>query len=355
VPFDTSEGGPASLTGNVHNPDGRAGAPASEVSGILAGSVIDAWGRRYPKARIEGRLATEGGDVAPWVMESDGQGYFLVPGLKLGRTYVLRATVEDNGRRLSGEVQAAPPMTRLVIHVTTDVRPAAASAPAGTPPPAGKPLSPSADPGFVAPAGPPASASSIADTGVAPPRPGVPTTVPNPYTPPAGSPMSSAPTVRPRLATEAVPVSLVSGARVQEIILPDLDGGSWSFSRDRKGQLVLLDFWGTWCGPCLRAVPKMNELHRAYSAHGLEVVGVACERDQPRRSQLVGEMKRKLDIQYRVLLGGEPGGDPVQRDLRVQMYPCLVLLDTDGNVVWRGLPDDIVGLQRVLRSRLNLR
>src|SRR5207249_4884756 len=56
--------------------------------------------------------------------------------------------------------------------------------------------------------------------------------------------------------------------------LKSLDGAKASLT-DYKGKVVLVDFWGTWCGPCVKTVPELQKLHAKYSIKGFTVLGAA--------------------------------------------------------------------------------
>jgi thiol-disulfide isomerase/thioredoxin len=187
--------------------------------------------------------------------------------------------------------------------------------------------------------------------GAAPPRVSIPTPAPPPGLP------SLAPVQPQSYQAPAPPAAhatcLVNNGRVLTLSLPDPDGQVWDFSQ-HHGRLVLLDFWGTWCGPCLRAIPELTRLQSTYRDRGLEVVGIACERgaaaDNARR---VRDIRHRItSINYRLLLADEPTRDPVQTQFRITQYPTLVLLDADGSILWRGGPDQIRELESMLRRRL---
>ena len=67
---------------------------------------------------------------------------------------------------------------------------------------------------------------------------------------------------------------------------------------DYKGKVVLLNFWGTWCGPCRREIPDFNKLHDKYQKDGLEIIGITITSGSPER---IYNFMKEWDIEYTVL------------------------------------------------------
>lgn len=142
-----------------------------------------------------------------------------------------------------------------------------------------------------------------------------------------------------------VPSCVRVGNRVENFALHDVRGAAFELTRDRKGKLVLLDFWFTDCGPCRRAIPKLNALQTKYGRHGLEVIGVTYEQGSlPEKQQALQQAMQRYGLQtrYRLLFGGGGKGNcPVAEQLEVFRYPTLVLIDEQGRILMRaqGLDD----------------
>ncbi len=123
--------------------------------------------------------------------------------------------------------------------------------------------------------------------------------------------------------------------QVVDFTLPDLQGRPVRL-RDLDADLILLDFWGTWCGPCVQSVPHLIGLQEKMGARTLRVVGIAYERSGTAAEQAaaVKAAGEKLGITYPLLLGNADSC-PLQAALHVGVYPTMVLLDRQGNILWR--------------------
>ncbi|HVK12442.1 MAG TPA: TlpA disulfide reductase family protein, partial [Gemmataceae bacterium] len=149
-----------------------------------------------------------------------------------------------------------------------------------------------------------------------------------------------------------------AGGRVPNFVVADLTGGEWEF-RYAAGRLILMDFWGTTCGPCLRAMPGIKKLQADYGSSGLEIVAVACEAPAPfaARARDVEEVARKKELNYRVYLEREGKVGEIMRLFQVQWVPTLVLLDRQGTILWRGgaTDADLTRLEGVVKETLTKR
>jgi len=105
------------------------------------------------------------------------------------------------------------------------------------------------------------------------------------------------------------------------IKLQDLDGKAVA-AEQFKGNVVVYDFWATWCVPCIAEIPTLNRIQEKYAAKGLKVVGVAlASGDAGEVKPFVGRNKMK----YTVLMGD----DDQAYDLNVVAFPTTYLVTRD--------------------------
>jgi thiol-disulfide isomerase/thioredoxin len=143
---------------------------------------------------------------------------------------------------------------------------------------------------------------------------------------------------------------------LKDFQLPDTQGKMVAF-HDLDADLVLIDFWGTWCAPCRKSIPHLNEIQQTLGGKKIQVIGIACERTPAKdRAAKVALSVKELKIQYPVLVTGMDGHCPVQEAFQIQFYPTMVLLDRQGRIVWREQGATDVTLARMDRFILkNLR
>ena len=130
--------------------------------------------------------------------------------------------------------------------------------------------------------------------------------------------------------------------------LPDLNGGRVSLD-SLKGKVVVVDFWATWCGPCIREIPEYAEFWRKNQVRGIEVVGVVVDSGDPQEIQ---DFIREYRIPYRQILGD----DKIQSEYGVnQGYPTTFVIDREGLIRWKGLgspPSKFKKLQETVDAAL---
>lgn len=112
-----------------------------------------------------------------------------------------------------------------------------------------------------------------------------------------------------------------------ELVGTTVDGDPIDLA-DYKGKVVLLDFWATWCPPCMEELPNMIATYEKYHDKGFEIIGVSADRN---RSALTGVLEEK-SIAWPNLYNREQDASLVEA-FNIQAFPTLLLLDREGVVV----------------------
>ena len=150
--------------------------------------------------------------------------------------------------------------------------------------------------------------------------------------------------------------SVASGEDAPSINGTLLNGEQFDL-KDLRGQYVLVDFWGSWCGPCLKEIPGLKKLHAKYQnanfeeAKGLTIVSIAIERDERRWASAVQRtgMNWKhhlvdLTTSFKFL------NSPLAQEFGVKQVPSKFLLNKEGTII--GVNQRIEELDAFLEKRL---
>ena len=138
-------------------------------------------------------------------------------------------------------------------------------------------------------------------------------------------------------ATAAVvqePQEAVASNQYTDIELPGIQGQTVKVSDYvGKNKLVLIDFWASWCGPCIRELPHVVKAYDLYHAKGLEIVGVSLDKDKASWLAAIEQTGQKWP-QMSDLKGWDCEGALFYG---IQSIPANVLIDEHGKIIARDL------------------
>ena len=124
--------------------------------------------------------------------------------------------------------------------------------------------------------------------------------------------------------------------RARENFAPDFSftssEGEHITLEDLRGKVVLLDFWGTWCPPCVESVPELRNLHKRYSKDGspFVLIGISSDGDEAEWKEFTAKNKM-IWPQYR------DHDRRIQRAFGVRAFPTYVVIDHEGIVRYQGV------------------
>lgn len=118
-----------------------------------------------------------------------------------------------------------------------------------------------------------------------------------------------------------------AGSAAPDFSLPARDGSTVKLS-DLKGQVVMVNFWATWCGPCRAEIPGYIKLQEKYGKDGLVIIGVSCDQGGD-ATQTVKKFAAKNGMNYTVVMADDAVtsafGD-------IEAIPTTFLIDRDGKI-----------------------
>ena len=122
-----------------------------------------------------------------------------------------------------------------------------------------------------------------------------------------------------------------------EFSVRDLDGAEVPSTKLGDGAL-LIDFWATWCPPCIKDLPRLTDLHQRYAEAGFAVVSISIDEGEDAAAKVARAMKKRK-ARHPVYL--DSVDSPAWGAFRVRVVPTQFLVDSEGNIVaqWSGKID----------------
>jgi thiol-disulfide isomerase/thioredoxin len=132
-----------------------------------------------------------------------------------------------------------------------------------------------------------------------------------------------------------IQAALVVGATFPDFDEKDLAGQPLSLA-SRKGKVVLVDFWATWCGPCRMELPNVLEVYGKYHAAGFEIIGISLDDDRARLESFIKDKNMTWPqyfdgLKWKNKLAGKYG---------VNGIPATFLIDGEGKLIGKNLQDE---------------
>lgn len=131
--------------------------------------------------------------------------------------------------------------------------------------------------------------------------------------------------IRQQLAEKAAKIQ-AAGAEAPDFTLKDIKGNDFKLS-SLRGKHVILDFWGSWCGWCIKGMPKMKEYYQKYAGK-FEIVGVDCGDTDAKWKEAVEKHQLPWLHVYNTR-----GDNDVSKQYAIQGFPTKIIVGPDGKIV----------------------
>jgi cytochrome c biogenesis protein CcmG, thiol:disulfide interchange protein DsbE len=99
------------------------------------------------------------------------------------------------------------------------------------------------------------------------------------------------------------------------------------------GKPLLVEFWATWCPPCRKSIPHLNQIYAKYKGQGLQIVGITDEDEST-----VKKFQKQIPMDYNVAIN-TPGS--IYEQFGITAIPTAFLVDKSGKIVWTGHPMEL--------------
>lgn len=124
-------------------------------------------------------------------------------------------------------------------------------------------------------------------------------------------------------------LNIANANQIPGFKLKNTENQLYSLDELKGEKYTIIDFWATWCKPCLKAMPELNNIYNDYSAEGISLIGISV--DSPRNRAKVKPFINSMGIAYPVLLDIN---SEVMHELNITAVPSLLIIDKDNKTVF---------------------
>lgn len=142
----------------------------------------------------------------------------------------------------------------------------------------------------------------------------------------------------------------INGEKAQEIEASLISGDAFKLS-EQKGKYILIDFWGSWCGPCIAEFPALKALNAKYTGANFEILSIAVEQDEQRWRKAIERFALNWDLHVLDLATSLRFFDSkIAADYGIKEVPTKYLLNPDGQII--GVNLSFEEMDKILSERL---
>ncbi len=126
--------------------------------------------------------------------------------------------------------------------------------------------------------------------------------------------------------------ALVEGSKFPDFDEKDVEGNPLSIAK-YKGKVVMVDFWATWCGPCVGELPNVLETYKKHHDEGFEIIGISLDKEKEKLTSFTESRK----MPWQQFFDGQMWSNKLAVKYGVHSIPMTYLLDGEGKIIGKSL------------------